>query len=182
MHLELTSGHLSKTATAHLAKCGGTCCDDVTAVTVTLTNWAGCFAHMNGTYVLGQLGCVWSIEESDTGPASPCSASGDLCQTTSAGGITYYWYNLAKVRGIYVTLDNDSTSPFIDVRVDCRIWAYRLSGGLCTDRGSAYGETNDWTRATCDSGAATYAALAYRDTTGGLTNYTVGDVSLALSV
>jgi hypothetical protein len=181
-HLQLENGHLAKTSTAHLSKCAGTCCDNVTSVTVTLTGWGGCFGHMNGTYVLSDNGdCTWSLAESDAGPASPCDAlDPDLCQTTTQGPLTYYWYNLAKSRSIIATLDNAGATPSISVRVECLIWVYKLSGASCTDGGANRGEINDFGRNTCDSGAASFLSLAYRDVTGGLTNYTVGSVAVAV--
>lgn len=149
-HLALTAGHLTRTASGHLAECACFC----TAIpsSVTFTGATGCLSDFNSTFALSyESPCIWGIDDYTPSPSDPC---GDGC----AWGSERFWRESISTG---VTLTPGGSSVTI---ITGSIWKkYTWSGGVCYGPSGSPGAGTVWTRADCTNGSATLVSSYNHD-------------------
>ena len=129
-HLQLTSGHLSRTSTGHLAKCNPCFCTDV-PVSVTFSGATGCLAIMNGTFSLTSsvsVDCSFAYYQ-DNRPAPP-----DPCLDANAcyydfGVSDWLWWLITISAGVSFNKVDDTCVAAITTQWDPYV---QSSEGICT--------------------------------------------------
>jgi hypothetical protein len=151
-HLQLVSGHLSKTSGDHLSLCATDlqCCAQDPPTSLTIVGATGCLTFLNGTFALTIPGSPPCRAEYGETYSAPIDCTSGFCTTTVVSGVTRYWHPQELI--IQVTRGDFADTP--PTRMDVLIQgvvAWYVVAPSCTFGGIEVASTL-WSRELCQSG------------------------------
>lgn len=183
-HLQLKTGHLARTATNHLALCGGPppeCCDIIVPLSVDFTlafvTSGGCCsdadAQFSGSYTTTtNLTCAFNWSKAASG-ATTCGTDGTDSWQVSTCGVTFNFYDTSSSMTPDLVYPGQFSTPYPPL----------FASVALTYTGTALQETFYYFRqGTCAStGAMSYEGYQLREY-GGSPNYTPSVCSVSLTI
>lgn len=154
-HLALTSGHLTRTASEHLAKCASdppeSCCDlNPASISITLSGGANCGTHANGTFILlPGASCQYGYTEDIDTNSNMCTG---YCYSETISGTLVFW----RPRTLTLSAILSASGQEVTLGVTLTMWANNLAGSTCLSYFPSGGiPTVNFARNTCDNGSMT---------------------------